>query len=399
MEPQNIKDISVVIKGIPQLAEKGFVLKNLEEIRNQKFSVTVKGPRLQIDKLIADKTLVNVTLDLTQYMNDLSADSVQNVAKYKPVVNIEGVSVLNYKHEINNVILEKEQSITKEIEYKIIGNTNSEYTALTPIIKPSVIEIGGAKSDIERVNKAVIEINVADFSEDELIQTVPVIVYDKDGQEIQSLKKSPQLVEVKLPIGKKKTVPLEATFKGKLPKGYVHTNTIITPNKITIVGKAELVDSVKKVQLKEIQLDDIIQTSVVKTEMILPKGIQYIDNIDNEINVTVEIKKENSYSYNIQTSKLQIEVIGMGEGLGYEILTDNIELILSATAEELLALKPEDIAGKVNLTTLTEGEYTIPLELEIPQNYTIVNKPININIRLMNITEDVDGQETPPVSE
>jgi len=398
MQPQEIRVTSVIVQGIPQLAEKGFVLKNLEAIKTQKFLVRVKGPRLQVDKLIADKTLISVTLDLEQYLDDLSADSVQNVAKYVPVTNMDGVNVLSYKAEINNIILEKEQTIVKDIGYKIVGNTNSDYTALTPIIKPSMIEIGGAKSDIERVNKAVIEINIENFSEDELVQTVPVKVYDANGEEILSLKKSPQFVEVKLPIGKKKTVPLEAAFKGTLPKGYVHTNTIMTPNEITIVGKAELVDAVKSIQLKAIQLDDIIQTSVVKTEMILPKGIQYIDNIDNAINVTVEIKKENSYSYNIATNKLQIEVIGMGDGLGYEILTETIEMILSATAEDLLALKPEDVTAKIDLSTLIEGEYTIPIELIIPEKFTIVNKPINVNIRLIDINKPAIGQETLPAN-
>jgi YbbR domain-containing protein len=229
MQPQEIRTTPIIIKGLSELTEKGFVLKNQERIKDQKFLVRVKGPRLQTDKLIADKTLITVTLDLTGYMNDLSADSVQIVAKYKPVVNIEGVSILSYKPEINNIVLEKEQTITKEITYKIVGDTNSDYTALTPIIKPGTIEINGAKSDIERVDQAMIEIDIENFSADELIRTVPVKVYDEKGQEIEALKKTPQLVEVKLPIGKEKTVPLEATINGMLPKGNFHTNTIFTP--------------------------------------------------------------------------------------------------------------------------------------------------------------------------
>ncbi len=390
MQPEEIRVASVIIKGLPQLAEKGFVLKNQEEIRNQRFLIRVKGPRLQTDKLKIDNTLTTVTIDLAQYMNDLSADSIQNVAKYYASFGgIEGISILSMRYDVSNVILEREKTVTQSIRYSIIGNNNSEYTALTPIINPSTIEIGGAKSDVERVSEAVIEINIGDFSEDELIQTVPVKVYDDEGQEILGLKKSPQLVEVKLPIGKKKTVPLEATFSGKLPKGYVLTNTIITPKQITIVGKADLVNAVQKIRLKEIQLNDIIQTSVVKTELILPKGVQYIDNIDNKVNVTVEIKKENSYEYTVPISELSIAVLGMGEGLGYEVLTNSIEMILSATAEELLALTFKDITAKIDVTGLTDGEYTLPLDLTVPDNFTIVNKPININIRLITINEEI----------
>ncbi|WP_069999869.1 CdaR family protein [Cellulosilyticum sp. I15G10I2] len=394
MQPEEVRVTSIIIKGLPQLAEKGFVLKNQEEIKNQRFLVRIKGPRLQTDKLKIDNTLISVTLDLSHYMNDLSADSIQNIAKYAVSFGgVEGISVLGMRYDISNIILEKEKTVSTPIQYTITGNNNSEYTALTPIISPNVIEIGGAKSDVERIKQAIIEINIENFSEDELIQTVPVKVYDDQGEEIHGLKKLPQLVEVKLPIGKKKTVPLEATFAGTLPKGYVHTNTIVTPKQITIVGKAELVDAVQKIRLKEIQLNDIIQTSVVKTELILPKGVQYIDNIDNKINVTVEIKKENSYSYTIPTNELNLTVIGMDEGLGYEVLTDSVEMILSATAEELLALTFKDVTARINVVGLTEGEYTLPLELTVPNNFTIVNNPININIRLININEEVAEPE------
>jgi YbbR domain-containing protein len=391
MQPRDIKVNSVTIKGLTQLAEKGFVLKNQDKIKSQKFSIRIKGPRLETDKVVMDNTLINVSLDLAQYMNDLSADSVQNVAKYDTSVP-SGITILDIRPEIGNIILEREQTVSQDILYTIVGNTDSEYTALTPIINPSSIEIGGAKSDVERVNKAVVEINIETFSEDELIQTVPVKVYDEDGEEILGLKKMPQFVEVKLPIGKKKTVPIEATFQGALPQGYVQTNVIVTPEQVTIVGKAEVVDQVQKIQLKPIKLNDFIRTNVVTAEMILPKGIQYIDNIDGTVNVTVEIQKENSFSYMIPANELQLQVLGMSEGLGYEILTENIEVKLSATAEELLALKNKDITAAIDFTGLTEGEYTLPLDVKVSDRFTIVNKPININVRLLNITPP-EGQE------
>lgn len=167
MQPQEIRNIPVTIKGISQLAEKGFVLKNEEQIKKQKFSVRVKGPRLQTDKILADNSLINVTLDLTQYMNDLTADSVQVIAKYKVAMNnIEGISVLNFRPEIDKIILEKEKAVTREIEYKITGNTNTEYTALSPIINPNSIEVSGAKSDIEQIDKAMVEINIVRLLEE-----------------------------------------------------------------------------------------------------------------------------------------------------------------------------------------------------------------------------------------
>lgn len=394
MQPEEIRVSTVVIKGLSQLAEKGFVLKNQEEIKNQRFIVRVKGPRLQTDKLKMDHMLTTVTLDLTQYMNELSADSVQNVAKYSVSFGgVEGITTLGMRYDVDNIILEKEKKLTLPIKYQIVGNTSSQYTALTPIITPTTVELSGATSDIERINQAIISINVENFSEEELLQTLPVTIYDAEGAEVSGLKKTPQLIEVKLPIGKKKTVPLEASFSGELPQGYVHTNTIVTPKQITIVGKAELVDKIEKIDLKSISLNDIIQTSVVKTELILPAGVQYIDNIDRQVNVTIEIKKENAYTYTIPINELAIEVIGVGQGLGYEILTNSLEVTLSATAEELLSLSFANISGQLDVEGLTQGEYTLPIQLTVPGRFTIINTPINVNIRMIPIDQEQASEE------
>ncbi|PHV71201.1 hypothetical protein CS063_05780 [Sporanaerobium hydrogeniformans] len=386
-QPQEIRNIPIVIKGLDELESKGFVLKNQDKIKDQKFKAVIRGPRLQVDKVLANKSLIKATLDLTPYINELTVDSIINVAEYTVTVSLEGVSVISTAPEVTSVILEKEKSVEKKITYRKIGEPKNGYMDLAPIITPNTVVLSGAQSDIDNIKEVSVEINIDKFSQDYLIDRVPIKVYDAEGKEIANLKKSVQLVDVKLPIGKTKTVPLEATFTGTLPTDYVHTNTLISPKEITIVGKEELVDQIEKIELKPISLDNLIQTSIIKTEIVLPKGIEYIDAIDKQVDVTLEIKKENTYPFDVSTTGMQIEVIGMNETLGYELLTHQISIILKATAEELVTFDTAGITGKLDLTGLDEGDYTIPIELTVPENFVIMNKPINVDIRLTRIVE------------
>lgn len=393
IQPQEIRDIPVIIKGLDELEKQGFILKNEDEIKNQKFKVVIKGPRLETDKILNDKTLITATLDLTKYMGDMTQDSIRNTANYEVKILLENnsISVTDKTPGVSTIIFEREATVTKQIEYALSDEFKNKYTLLDePIVSPRTIELKGAKSDIESVNKVVVNIDEANFSEEELVQTVPVKIYDIDGNEIETLTMEPENAQVRLLIGKPKTVPIEVSFIGNVPSGYVHTNTFISPTEVTIVGKAETVDAISKIKLKPINLDNQIQTTLLTTEMILPKGIT--TKIENEISVTLEIVKENTYSYIIPTEKLNLDIIGLDDTLVYEILTDEVDITLSATAEELLAYNASQIQTKLDLTGLTEGEYTLPLEVIVPENFKVLNTPVNLNIKLSKV------EQAPPLA-
>lgn len=395
LQPKEITNIPVNIRGISELEDKGFVIQNEEELRNTKVRVVVRGQRLQVEKLKANPKLIDATLDLTPYISTLNSETESSERLVAFAVNplIEGISVEEVRPKTIYVTFEKEKEVTKNIDYVVGGATNSTYTALEPIIKPNTVELRGPKTKIESIAKVVVEINVDDFSEDVLSDTLPIKVLDKEGKEITGIQKSPQAVEITLPIGKKKKVPLETQFTGVLPPGYIQTNTIISPKEITIVGKQNIVDQIQSIKLSKISLENMIQSDTIQAEFILPEGIKYIDNIENKAFVTVEIQKENSHQYTVDTNKLIIEATGLGEGYTYEMLDESFNLVLIGTAENLLQFKPDAIKCKLNLTGYAEGEYSIPITLDMPENLKIVNTPTTLNIRIVPVETENTEEE------
>ncbi|MEG0013934.1 MAG: CdaR family protein [Cellulosilyticaceae bacterium] len=388
LQPKTITDVPVNIKGISEIESKGYVIQNEEQLRNTKVKVVVKGPRLELEKLEANKeSLISVDIDLTPFVKMLAtgSDTIQTPVAYIVTILSEGkVRTEDIRPKTTTVIFEKEKSVTLPVKYNITGDNNSQYMALNPIIKPSQVEIKGPKTTVETIDKVVVDINIDDFSEDVLSYTLPIKALDSEGNEVVGVKKSPQYIEVTLPIGKKKVVPLDPQFQGELPPGYIKTNTIVTPKEITIVGKADLIDSIQVIKLGKISLDNMIQSDTVKVDFLLPDGIEYIDNIENKAVVTVEIQKENTYEFNIDPHSINLEVKGVGEGFKYEIIEPDLKVILGGTAENLLKFDKKNLNGIIDLTGLQEGEYAIPLHLSIPDNLKLINTPLTLGIRISN---------------
>lgn len=401
---------TITIRGINELEAKGYVLQNEEELRDMQVRVRLKGPRLDMERLKNDNVQIDARLDLTQYANMLTnedADSIEKSVQIPVFINIDGIITEDIRPKTVSVILEREKKDVKNIHYKIENESNSEYAALDPILKPSTVEISGPKSSVERVKRAFININVDNFSEDTLSYTVPIQLLDEEGKEVVGVKKIPEYVEVTLPIGKKKTVILEAQFKGTLPSGYIKTNTIINPQEITIVGKPDIVDAISSIKLEKIALDNVIQSSTFKADFILPEGIEYIDNIESKANVTVEIQKETEYQYKVKPEEIDLKIVGVPEDYIYEIMDQEINIMLGGTAEKLLGFETRQIQATADFAStnpILPGEYRIPLQIVVPEGFKVINIPVYLNIRLSEkeevppeVEEEVEGEiETNP---
>ena len=391
-QPQTIKNIPVTIKGLEELEEQGYVLKDEEEIKNQSFSITIRGPRLEVDK-VYNNNLVRVTLNLNQYMSDLTQDSMQCLANYTVDILLDGdsITVTDKNPEFTSIVLEREASVTRFVDYHIMEGSTSEYELLAePVINPTEIQIKGAKSAINEINEVVVNIDGNNFSEETLVKSLPVEIYDMEGNEISGLVTSPQTVEVRLLIGKFKEVPLKVNITGKPQEGYIHLGNKLSQQAITIVGKPEVVDKIKEIELEPIDISQITQTLVVPGKLKLPEGIT--TNNTHDINVTIEMDKENTYIYSIPTGILNIKVHGLAEHLNYEILTQEVPVSISATAQEARAYNVADIAAKLSaeldLSGYEKGEYTLPLKLQIADELKLLNNSVELQVKLVAIEQE-----------
>jgi len=404
IQPQEISGIKVEINGLEELERLGYELTNKDEILSQNFKVVVSGPRLETDKLVTDPKRIVARLDLTGYAQNLTQDAIQDTANYTVSISLDSyaVTVKDRRPQVTKILIDKIDSKEQRIIAEISTDITDNYTLLgdgKPVITPEKIKITGAKSDIDRVSEAKVFIGTGDFSEDQLVNKLSIHLFDADGIEIEGLQMSTNEAEVKLPIGSEKVVPIKANFTGEVPEGYVLMNTIVSPSEVTIVGRAEVLESINEIELVAIDKSTVTQTDLRQVDMILPEGIMTL--IDNKVSVSLEVIQESTFPYTIPTNEMNLTVRGVGEHLTYEILTPSIEVVLSALPNTLLLYNELDIKESVkatlNLTGYTEGEYTLPLELVPPKDTRIINGPIHINVRIKVLEQN--GPSSSPEDE
>ena len=394
-QPQTIRNIPVTIKGLDELEAQGYVLKNEEAIKNQAFTVTIRGPRLEVDK-VYNNHLITATLNLTQYTSDLTQDSMQYLANYTINILLDGhsITVTDKKPQYTTIVLEREAVVTQTVEYQIMEGSTDDYKLLgNPIISPTEIEIKGAQSAINEINSAVVHIDGNEFSEEKLVQRLPVTIYDKEGNKIDGLATSPQTVEVRLLIGKFKEVPLKVNVTGKPQEGYLNTSVKCNQQTVTIVGKPEVVNTIDEIELEPIDISQYTETTTVQGKLQLPEGVT--TNNTKAISVVVEMDKENTYIYTVPVNKLNIEVTGLENGLEYEILTQEVQLGILATAQEIAnyseAKIAENLTGTLDLSDYTEGKYTVPLKLQVKGELNIIKDVLDIEVQLTSRIEDEEA--------
>lgn len=398
IQPQEISGINISIKGLDELESKGYELINKQEILDQNFKVVVNGPRLEIDKLVKNPVLISATLDLTRYIEDLTKDSVSEIAIYSVAINSDGnsVSVKDKHPQVNKLIIEKTDSKEQRVTYEMQDSITKHYTLIgdkKPVISPEKITIVGPKTELDRISEAKVIITSDDFSADQLVNQLPIILLDADGHEIKGLEMSTSTVEVKLPIGSQKTVPIHVDLQGKLHQGYELINTIVSPTEVTIVGRAETLKEIEDIKLKPIDLSAITKTDLLQVEMILPEGV--ISLGENTVSVSLQIEEESTLSYPIDMSDLKLKVQGLAEGMTYEILTPSINVVLSALPNKLLSYLTSDIKATINLNGYTEGQYSLPLVIVPPEGARVINSPINIDVSINKIKDIMDETPSP----
>ncbi len=388
---ENIKNVKVDILGLNQVEAKGHVVKDGDQLHNLTVDINIKGQRLEIENFLAEGvTALRAKINLTPYVQEL----VDNSGLTERLVEIEidnlpeDIFVEDYEPSAVYIVFESEKTEVFDIIYNINGKEDSQYMTLDPIIKTKEIEIVGPESIVDTIKNVVVDININDFAKDPLVMDLPVFAYDKDGNEVIGITKSRNYVEVILPTGKKKSVPLVAQFNGKLPTGYTLTNIIITPAEITIVGNEDIIDDIDSVKLNSIFLSNIIENTTKQVDFLLPEGVEYIDKIDPKAVVTIEVQKTNVYEFKVEVDDIKLKVIAP-DNISYDILDDTVTLKLSGTAEAILDFKTEQLGATLDLSYGKLGKHEFTLKIPVAEELEIINSP-SLNV----LIEQVEA-ETP----
>lgn len=346
---------------------------------NQDLSVTLKieGNTSDINKI--KKSDFKVQVDLSEYVWKKGDNKVPvSIVDYPITVNVKNTNTLTVLIKIED-FTEK----TMKVESNINVTPEAGYYASEAIINPSEIQIMGAESAINKVEKLVVEDTKINITED-IVGDYKIKALDKDNKEVQDVSLSTDTVKVEVKVSKGKSVKINIPLSGSLPEGLKLKGLESDKEYIEILGDKVDIDGISEISTETIDLSSIIESKEFNLKVIPPEGVEIAQGeeyVKVKVNVLKYSNKEFTIPYTIKgasqdvkitTDKEKIKVIISGYESDLQKLNEeNVKAYIDLTGyikEETFNKAPnielEGVTGEYNVTSVES--ITITVSIEVP---------------------------------
>ena len=360
---KEFKDIPVTFTAADELRQKGYTTSvSLSELLQ---TVTVKA---------------EAKADAVQYMNSdmfkatVDLSSINGTGEYTLPVEAATTfsSATNVTVEPSSITITVEDIVSRDVpvEVQYTGEEKDWLYYGDPVLSTSSVEVTGARSNVEKVARAVCYINV-DSIEEATKNSYRVTLVNSDGSEMDSNMFSglPSVI-VELPIYPQKEVPVDTstiinTATG-IAQGYEISNVAVEPASIKIAGKMEDIEGISMVSLEPVALDNATGDTIVEANVLVPDGV--IAVVPSKVQVQFTIAQP-QLTRTYESKRITAQ--NLGDGLSYTIEPSSVTVTAAGTEEAFRSFSSSDIAAFVNLEGLGRGVHDVPVKFENEADFQV----------------------------
>lgn len=310
--------------------------------------------------LVADIYITGKLSDLKKISKDEIHiyGSINNPIEGKNYVylKVNATKQVSYEFKSDFIVVKLEKLIhqEKDINPEIVGEYKDDVDTVT--LQQSSVNISAPRVLIEQVNYIKATIQVDD--KDTLTQRVKLIPVDSKGKEIKGINLETKNINADVTFLKEKQVPINIQLKDK----NVDTKAYeISPEIITIKGKAEVLDKINYINTQKIDSTDIGISK--KVDLIIPEGV-----ITDETTVVIKPKDNESLIQRLIYNNSDIELRNNTQEVNMSDLNipDNINVEVQLE-DANTKLSKSDIILYIDLNNEYDKtkEYTIEYESDI----------------------------------
>lgn len=376
---QSFSNIPVTFSNPSVLTDQGLVYE-VQEGTGVVRTITVYGPRSVVEQLSSSDVVATADFNNLTAANTIPVDF--NVSRFPD-------KITKIKGSINTVKLsiEKEKTIRLVLKVSAVGDVAEGYILGNMTPDQNQIIITGAESVVNRISKAVAEVDVTDATAN-IATYADVMLLDSEGNEIvsDSITQKVTSVRVSVEVLTTKRVPLSFNTSGTPADGYALGETIESnPSLITVAGSASVLKNLSRIDIPAEEINVTGQRGdmniSIDVEDYLPTGVSLAEeDFNGKVSVIVHIepatvKNVLLYRDNVTLSK---------EIKGYNVVIDKIEnadqIKLSGLDENVSAISAATLTGMIDpdaalksleMSEWSEGTYEVPVSLDLPEGVTL----------------------------
>lgn len=365
------KNMDVSVENLAELKEN-----NLSVIISEKptTDVTLRGRQSVISKL--DRTDVKASVDLSGYV----------IGDHKiPIkVQVDSTNVIVESKNPSNVSVKVDENISKqlEVDLKIKGNP-AENFVLGNIKQAEFVTVSGAKTYVDSIDKIIAVANVSNKKESS-VMSIPIIAYDKEGNEIENIEIEPEKIDFEIPILKTETVPVKLNVVGEVPEGVDSKKFSIYPDSVSIKGNTAVINKITEISTTPITVEELM-SGQIPVEVEMPNGISLVDNDVKFIASASEIVLEEQ---EVKIPIKNIKILNLDTKLEFieDVETvDSIDItIVAKDPSSREVLNVEDVTASMDFLNLKAGKHEIQININLPEKFRVTKiTPKSIVVELV----------------
>jgi YbbR domain-containing protein len=320
--------------------------------------LTLRAPRTVWDKIESDPQSVRAVLDLSGMSEGEHTLPLQIQISEQPIQIVSAVpSSVTF-------VLEPLDTRTMEVELDMTGEPAIGYQVGDAILEPENIVIAGAKSEVEKVARARLSLNL-DGVRETVDETLPVQILDEQSQPISDLSVSYSTVHVTLFVSQQggyRDMAVKVNVAGQVATGYRLTNISVNPPVVTVfAGDAELVSSIPGVvETQPLDLQNADADITTRLPLDLPPGVSVVGEQTVLIQASVS-----PIESSLTLADENVQILNLPTGLTAQVSPAVVDVIVSGPLPLLDTLTRQDVRVTVNLEGLGEGAHQLTPRVEV----------------------------------
>ena len=352
-----IRDIPVEFSGEnTTLADKNLMLLSGYDTT---IDLKIRGPKRELVKMNRDNVRVIAS---TSSIDSVGVHQLDWTVSFPDGVVRTNVSV--EKASLSQITVTVGELYTKEVpvECQVVGEVAEGYFTGDVVLDPEVLTLRAQRDDLLNVSCAKLTVDISGATRS-VVQTVDVQLYDYDGNPVENsnIRTNTSLIQAKVPVLTTREVELAVEFSGVPGAAMNSINCDITPKTVRLNGEADVLDSIDKLVLATLHVDDLElhqQNSYVVTP---PDGTWLVNG--NEV-ATADITLEGIEEKSLTATSIEFDKLPSGL---YAIAPDGgLTVRLWGLSEEIEAVTAENLRVIADMSAVTgQGTVTVPVTVTI----------------------------------
>lgn len=352
-----IRDIPVEFSGEnTTLADKNLMLLSGYDTT---IDLKIRGPKRELVKMNRDNVRVIAS---TSSIDSVGVHQLDWTVSFPDGVVRTNVSV--EKASLSQITVTVGELYTKEVpvECQVVGEVAEGYFTGDVVLDPEVLTLRAQRDDLLNVSCAKLTVDISGATRS-VVQTVDVQLYDYDGNPVENsnIRTNTSLIQAKVPVLTTREVELAVEFSGVPGAAMNSIKCDITPKTVRLNGEADVLDSIDKLVLATLHVDDLElhqQNSYVVTP---PDGTWLVNG--NEV-ATADITLEGIEEKSLTATSIEFDKLPSGL---YAIAPDGgLTVRLWGLSEEIEAVTVENLRVIADMSAVTgQGTVTVPVTVTI----------------------------------